>query len=173
MFNPPETQVLRVDDLLSPSAAFLGQLHSLLGVPRSPALVNHQPREAGLSSWQLDTMLRKRSIENIRDSQDTLRSIVRLVNQIENMPVGEKVRGAVDASLAALRQVRPSLAPYNVPSNLGHSFNPFGRQRTSSVAQQTQCTQRRAPSSVRTCWPCCTSLRSTSMRYTPRCSRVG
>lgn len=106
MFNPPETQVLRVDDLLSPSAAFLGQLHSLLGVPRSPALVNHQPREAGLSSWQLDTMLRKRSIENIRDSQDTLRSIVRLVNQIENMPVGEKVRGAVDASLAALRQLQ-------------------------------------------------------------------
>jgi len=49
--------------------------------------------------------MRRRSLENARGSQETLQSIVKLVDQIENMPVGQDVLGDIQDALAALEEV--------------------------------------------------------------------
>lgn len=88
--------------------AFADQLSALLGVPSVPAGVKSAV-PSGLSDWQLDTLLRYRTVENIVRTQQTLHSIVKLVDRIENMPVDEIVRGDVDNALTALDQVRSSI----------------------------------------------------------------
>ena len=45
-------------------------------------------------------------MENTAGAQDTLQSIVRLVAQIGDMPVGEDVKGDVEDALSALDKVR-------------------------------------------------------------------
>ena len=44
--------------------------------------------------------MRQRAEENMENAKDTLRSIVGLVNQIENMPVGQDVKGDVQIGRA-------------------------------------------------------------------------
>ena len=59
----------------------------------------------GFTDWELDALLRRRAIENLLGSRETLQSIVRLVDQIEGMPVGADVRGDIQDALAALSEV--------------------------------------------------------------------
>ncbi|EGN92894.1 hypothetical protein SERLA73DRAFT_98679 [Serpula lacrymans var. lacrymans S7.3] len=85
-------------------SAFRHQLLALLGVPPIPAgmnLVDDDP----LSDWQLDAVLRRRALEATQGAQETLYSIVKLVEQIDNMPVGQHVKGDVQDALTALEQV--------------------------------------------------------------------
>jgi phosphatidylinositol glycan class S len=49
--------------------------------------------------------MRRRAIENSKEVQDTLMSIVKLVNQIENMPVKDDVKNDVQGALYALEKV--------------------------------------------------------------------
>lgn len=105
-----------LDDLnseLSPLSAdqvfstFSSQLLALLGVPPLSSRVQRASSEAStfLSDWQLDALLRRRALENAAGAQDTLLSIVKLVDQIENMPVHEDVRGDIEDALVALDRV--------------------------------------------------------------------
>ncbi|KAJ7240452.1 phosphatidylinositol-glycan biosynthesis class S protein-domain-containing protein [Mycena rebaudengoi] len=112
IYNPsPE---LHSNIQLPPSAidsvfsTFGNQLAALLGVPRLPPDV--QTDAAFLTGWQLDALLRRRALENAEGAQDTLQSIVKLVAQIENMPVGQFVKGDVQDSLTALDQMYASAA---------------------------------------------------------------
>ena len=82
---------------------FRQQLSTLLGVPELPAHV--RARSRGISDWQLDALIRRRAAENAASAQDTLQSIVRLVAQIGDMPVGEDVKGDVVDALSALEKV--------------------------------------------------------------------
>ncbi|KAI0760431.1 phosphatidylinositol-glycan biosynthesis class S protein-domain-containing protein [Fomes fomentarius] len=88
---------------------FAYQLLTLLGVPGLPPSVQAVPTPSGqaepFSEWELDALLRRRAIENVRGSAETLQSIVRLVDQIEGMPVGADVRGDIQDALAALSEV--------------------------------------------------------------------
>ncbi|KAJ7598864.1 phosphatidylinositol-glycan biosynthesis class S protein [Mycena floridula] len=91
--------------------AFSKQLLTLLGVPPLPA--NVHPEYVGankslLTSWQLDSLLRRRAFENANTAKDTLLSTVNLVAQIEGMPVGESVRGDVEGALNALESMHSS-----------------------------------------------------------------
>lgn len=89
--------------------AFSNQLLSLLGVPHLSTGVGRAPSASGdadvLSRWQLDALLRLRALENAKDASETLQSIVKLVDQIENMPVGQDVKGDVQDALTALDRV--------------------------------------------------------------------
>jgi phosphatidylinositol glycan class S len=89
-------------------STFSNHLLALLGVPNLPPGVNRSPVDGNhvLSDWQLDALMRRRSLENAHSSQETLQSIVKLVNQIENMPVGQNVLGDINDALAALEVVR-------------------------------------------------------------------
>ncbi|KAF8137502.1 phosphatidylinositol-glycan biosynthesis class S protein-domain-containing protein [Boletus edulis] len=106
---------LTAADLVPVFSAFSNQLTALLGVPALPRGV--PPEVASpLSDWQLDAVLRHRTSENVLNSQQTLDSIVKLVDQIESMPVDQTVRGDVQNALSALEEAyRSAVEPPAVP----------------------------------------------------------
>jgi phosphatidylinositol glycan class S len=81
--------------------AFRLQLLSLLGVPELPDGIMSLD-DGPLSQWQMDSILRRRSLENVISTTGTLESITKLVSQIENMPVKEDVRGDIQDALNSL-----------------------------------------------------------------------
>jgi len=89
------------DHLESTFAAFGLQLFALLGAPELPKGVVSLD-STPLSKWQMDSLLRQRSLENVVSTTETLRSIVKLVDQIENMPVKEDVKGDIQDALDSL-----------------------------------------------------------------------
>lgn len=95
-------------DLTPVFSAFADQLSALLGVPSLPNDIASEGSTV-LTDWQLDAVLRSRASENMVGTQQTLTSIVKLVNQIQNMPVDEHVKGDVQNALKALDQVRSSI----------------------------------------------------------------
>ncbi|KAH7907289.1 phosphatidylinositol-glycan biosynthesis class S protein-domain-containing protein [Hygrophoropsis aurantiaca] len=108
-FNGPKRLHLSEPDLQPVFSAFSSQLSALLGLPPLPRGVSSAD-PAILSHWQLDALVRRRAIENIRGTQDTLHSIIKLVDQIDNMPVGPSVRDDVQDALAALSQAYENAA---------------------------------------------------------------
>ena len=102
--NEP-THHLDASRLRVPFTVFRHQLLSLLGVPSLPKGV-HFDGPGPFSDWQLDALVRHRARENTVNAKETLRSIIALVGQIENMPVGQDVRGDVQGALTALDNVR-------------------------------------------------------------------
>ncbi|KAG6919803.1 hypothetical protein DXG01_000305 [Tephrocybe rancida] len=100
--SSPETR-LALPALDTVFSAFSEHLLSLLGVPNLPP--NVAQASSSLTDWQIDALLRYRTLSNSKGSQDTLRSIVSLVDQIENMPVGQDVRGDVQGALNALEEM--------------------------------------------------------------------
>ncbi|KAF5379200.1 hypothetical protein D9615_005907 [Tricholomella constricta] len=109
ILNPQDSFPL--SKLSSPSlrpvfSAFSIHLLSLLGVPSLPPGIKEISDDHHvLTDWQLDSLLRYRALSNARGSKDTLRSIVNLVDQIENMPVGQDVRGDIQGALVALEEM--------------------------------------------------------------------
>jgi len=141
--NPPpgylNNDKLPAADLHSVFSSFSKQLLALLGVPPLPHEITHSTadRASPLSDWQLDALIRRRALENAQGSQDTLQSIVKLVDQIENMPVGEDVRDDIRDALLALANV--CLAPFLSlsPPDCNHRcMNPH--QRLSAKPSSTQ-----------------------------------
>ena len=104
--NPPLSDVKSADlstqDLNSYFSSFSNQLMALLGVAKLPLNIDYKD---ALSDWQLDALLRRRTFENAQGSQDTLSSIVKLIDKIENMPVHHGVRDDVQNALHALTKV--------------------------------------------------------------------
>ncbi|KAL1718042.1 phosphatidylinositol-glycan biosynthesis class S protein-domain-containing protein [Schizophyllum commune] len=89
-------------------ATFRAQLVTLLGVPQLPAGVTARVPLGHVSAWQADALLRRRARESAQEARDTLSSISRLVDQIENMPVGARVRDDVQGALQALEMAYSS-----------------------------------------------------------------
>ncbi|KAI0676322.1 phosphatidylinositol-glycan biosynthesis class S protein-domain-containing protein [Trametes maxima] len=120
LFNPAHdpsilkgsTPQLNFSDLSPIFNTFAYQLLTLLGVPGLPAniQVSHESdgdaRQEPFTDWELDALLRWRASENVQSSMETLEAIVRLVGQIENMPVGQDVVGDVQHALEALSEAR-------------------------------------------------------------------
>ena len=112
-FSNVESADLSPQDLNLYFSSFSNQLLVLLGVTKLPPDIersNLDHRDV-LSDWQLDAFLRRRTFENAQGSQDTLSSIVKLVDKIENMPVGDGVRDDVQNALHALTKVNGYLKP--------------------------------------------------------------
>jgi phosphatidylinositol glycan class S len=73
-----------------------------------------------LTDFQLDTLYRQRAFENAGSSKETLQSIIKLVHQIPNMPVGQDVRDDVREALSALEVLYAGV--WRVPASaLQHS----------------------------------------------------
>lgn len=73
---------------------------------RLPPGLSSSNHQSPLTGWQFDALIRRRALENSQGSQNTLKSIVKLVDQIGNMPVGQNVKGDVLDALTALDKVR-------------------------------------------------------------------
>ncbi|KAH9899174.1 phosphatidylinositol-glycan biosynthesis class S protein-domain-containing protein [Cubamyces lactineus] len=105
---------LSTTDLSPVFRTFAHQLLTLLGVPGLPPHVqtsrgpDSQAQREPFTDWELDALLRRRALENVKSSSETLEAIVRLVDQIENMPVGQDVVGDVQDALDALNQAHES-----------------------------------------------------------------
>ncbi|CAE6510829.1 unnamed protein product [Rhizoctonia solani] len=115
-FKGSENLVLAPHDLKPIFHTFRRQLEGLLGVPALPPPVGLRldrgiDSKQVLSGWQLDTLLRRRALENIQGSVQTLNSIVGLAGQIENMPVGPSVRDDVLSALDELSQTHNATHP--------------------------------------------------------------
>lgn len=89
--------------------SFQTQLRRLIGVSDLPPGVQSADPARTLTDFQLDTLYRQRAFENAGSSKETLQSIVKLVHQIPNMPVGQDVRDDVREALSALEVVRSTL----------------------------------------------------------------
>ena len=101
-----ESAELSVFDLEPIFKSFAAQLLALLGAPRLPPNMARSPTEtAVLTDWQLDALMRRRTLENAERAKDTLRSIVKLVDEIQNMPVGKDVRNDIVNALNELDEV--------------------------------------------------------------------
>lgn len=106
---------------------FREHLYKLLAIPPLPAQLHSCPDESGarplvargladpLSPWQLDQVLRSRLAENAAEARQTLAGIVRLVDKIEEMQLGEGVRSLV---LGAVRRLEGLPAASRSPSPL-------------------------------------------------------
>jgi len=104
---------------------FRSQLLTLLGVPPLPSNVDLAANEdqedtqtPPLSEWQVDALLRRRLRENTEGTSQTLRSIVSLVEKLENMPVGMDVKGDV---LRALEELESILTATTISERFTHS----------------------------------------------------
>jgi phosphatidylinositol glycan class S len=105
--TPLKSAELSVSDLEPIFKSFSAQLLALLGAPRLPPNVARSPTEtAVLTDWQLDALMRRRTLENAERAKDTLRSIVKLVDEIQNMPVDKGVRNDVVNALNELDEVK-------------------------------------------------------------------
>jgi GPI-anchor transamidase subunit S len=91
-------------------SGFRAQLLKLIGVSELPPEVRSAEPSLPLTDFQLDTLYRQRAFENAGSSKETLQSIVKLVDQIPNMPVGQDVRDDVLEALSALEVVGRVLA---------------------------------------------------------------
>jgi len=127
LFNPPSPNheprqhtYLSSHSLAPIMNSFSSQLLALLGVPPLPPTVRSVQSDSTLTDWQLDALLRRRIFENVDKSMETLGSIVQLVDQIENMPVGAGVRGDVQDALSALDKVFAS-SRNSITETLMHS----------------------------------------------------
>jgi GPI-anchor transamidase subunit S len=89
-------------------SGFRAQLLRLIGVSELPPEVRSAEPSLPFTDFQLDTLYRQRAFENAGSSKETLQSIVKLVDQISNMPVGRDVRDDVLEALSALEVVCPT-----------------------------------------------------------------
>jgi len=153
---------------------FSSHLLSLLGVSPLPIGVSASTsHDSLLSEWRLDALARRRTLENAQGSQDTLLSIVKLVDQIENMPVGDDVKDDVEQALTALASVR---VHETFPLCLSNDV-----LRCMTLRRHSHCIKSshilpglldlpRALSLTLGCWLCCTSLLNISTLFILLCS---
>ncbi|KAH9061068.1 phosphatidylinositol-glycan biosynthesis class S protein-domain-containing protein [Lactarius vividus] len=101
-------------------SSFQTQLRRLIGVSDLPPGVQSADPDDPLTDFQLDTLYRQRALENAGSSKETLQSIIKLVHQIPNMPVGQDVRDDVRGALSALEVLYAGV--WRVPASaLQHS----------------------------------------------------
>ena len=81
-------------------STFAMQLQTLLGVPRPAATI---------SRWQLDSILRRRTLEAARDAVDTLAATDQLAREVTRLRIGDEVRADVQRALRSLDEVRSFL----------------------------------------------------------------
>jgi phosphatidylinositol glycan class S len=103
------SSALSAPELVQPFRLFASQLRTLLGVPTLPSFFAASSTES-LVTWEVDTLVKRRTIENVRESVDTLGAITKLAAEIKNMRVGEEVRRDVIDALRELDQVREQIA---------------------------------------------------------------
>lgn len=91
---------------------FLNQLRSLLGINEIKFLPSDLPRNVrvlygsdslrGITSWELDQLLRKRTVQNLVNASRTLNSLAKLVGSLPNMVVLDRIQEKVVYALECL-----------------------------------------------------------------------
>ncbi|EPQ26556.1 uncharacterized protein PFL1_05878 [Pseudozyma flocculosa PF-1] len=101
----PAIRQIPSDQLRQAMELFAQQLEILVGFPRRQG---DAPFSQGREQ-RLDALLSKRILENARETVETLAGIVRLVDKIENLGVGEEIRKDVDRAIEVLESLKTHL----------------------------------------------------------------
>lgn len=148
--NRPKRHMSSID-LQDAFTTFNSQLLALLGVPVLPPSIRSSDAEE-ITDWQLDALIRQRALENIKESKETLQSIVSLVNQIQNMPVGQGVKGDIQNALNALDEVRTVPDTIFSPRAQAHNLHILGVHYRVIIDHQSPSSFCRSPSTVFACF---------------------
>ncbi|TPX66073.1 hypothetical protein SpCBS45565_g04715 [Spizellomyces sp. 'palustris'] len=109
-----------LDDLHPIMEVYVAQLRDLLGVkhirirnvetllPNAQVTYETAP-DAGITLWELDQLVRRRTVQNIVDAVTTLNSLATLITNLESMVVLDDIQSQVLYALDALRQARLAL----------------------------------------------------------------
>ncbi|KNC97334.1 GPI-anchor transamidase GPI17 [Spizellomyces punctatus DAOM BR117] len=109
-----------VDDLHPIMEVYVAQLRDLLGVkhirirnvetllPKAQVTYETAP-DAGITLWELDQLVRRRTVQNIVDAVTTLNSLATLITNLESMVVLDDIQNQVLYALDALHQARLAL----------------------------------------------------------------
>ncbi|KAJ2740776.1 GPI transamidase component [Coemansia sp. BCRC 34301] len=115
--KPGSSVVISRDDLQIYFGIFVAQLRELVGIRSDTPLSRTKGRVSvqqaiatGISSWELDALMRQWLVANRQTAIATLQSLVRLVESMENMVVMEEIKTQVDQSLSALCSISDALA---------------------------------------------------------------
>ncbi|KAG0278990.1 GPI transamidase component [Linnemannia exigua] len=99
-------ELITIQELEPVMRVFLAQLRDLLGVTdlstsSSPSfpIVFHKSLSEAPTTWELDSLLRRRSAENLVDSLATISSLARLVRNTPNMVVLDHIQKDVTEAL--------------------------------------------------------------------------
>lgn len=103
--HPPGAARLSHADLAAPFRAFSNQLRAQLAIPSLPG----QP-SVHKTQWEVQALMRARTIQNARDTAHKLGAIARQVKDLQNMRIPKAVQEDVRGALDALAQVRHRLA---------------------------------------------------------------
>jgi phosphatidylinositol glycan class S len=109
-----------------PMQIFLTQLRTLLGVrpiitprlsQRKNVIVEIQKSfDTGITTIELDRLLRERTMQNIIDASSTLASLARLIKNLPNMIVQDHIQTQVLQSLGYLKKTKEYLAENDLKS---------------------------------------------------------
>ncbi|KAJ2749701.1 GPI transamidase component [Coemansia pectinata] len=122
--NLPGTEVgasvvISRDELQKYFGIFIAQLRELVGIRNDTPLIPgtrvslQRATATGISSWELDALMRQWMVANHQTAITTLQSLVRLVESMENMVVMDEIKVQVDQSLSALRSIPQALSSGN------------------------------------------------------------
>ncbi|KAJ3039895.1 hypothetical protein HDV00_011678 [Rhizophlyctis rosea] len=131
--DPPASNLLDLDNLQPVMELFVAQLRGLLGVKESSVLnadkllpgvkITYEPDPTrGITAWELDRLIRERTVQNLVDAVTTVNSLAKLIEDGENMVVLDEIRTKVITALDAIQKCHTSLQSSSDPSiALSHS----------------------------------------------------
>lgn len=171
-------------DLAPAFSTFSRHLSGLLGVPKIPPDVQvrsllrsaNSSSSKTLSPFQTDTLLRSRASQNMRATIDTLTSTSHLVDALVDMPVGRRVRDAIEEALDSVDGVSLPLRILQFLPLIHERSHTINRLSPPLRPPTSRCRillapslHPRAHSLTLLCSLCCTFPRNTSTRYTRHC----
>ncbi|KAI8342319.1 phosphatidylinositol-glycan biosynthesis class S protein [Chlamydoabsidia padenii] len=121
-------------DLQPMMRIFISQLRSLMGVPDISTSASKllppglnttflYATHTGITTFEKDNLIRRRTMENMMNAIATLRSLGQLVMEIPNMVVLDHIQDQVRQSLTSIKLVRDALDKGNYDQALKHSVD--------------------------------------------------
>nr|XP_006825320.1 PREDICTED: GPI transamidase component PIG-S-like [Saccoglossus kowalevskii] len=104
-------------DMKTVMEVFLSQLRLLIGVPKQksdPLLTIASPDNTGITHWELDFLLRTRTLENVATATLTLSSLSQLLGQIRNMVIRDDIAEQVYIAVESIQSTHSYLKDGNM-----------------------------------------------------------
>lgn len=93
---------LSYNDLQRPFSTFAALLRISHGIPKIESVTG---APSDIASWEIQALMRERTVQNVRDAIQKLGAIARQVKEIQNMRIPKAVQEDVKGALAALSAV--------------------------------------------------------------------
>ena len=116
-------------------APFVGHFRTLIGVSSFTSHLHkdvefESPDNDGVSDWELDYLMRLRTVENVASSVHTLNSLSKLLSQISNIVINDDVAKEVYAAVDAITTAKKSAGAGNLTDAISFSKLAFVASET-------------------------------------------